>query len=203
MIAMKKIISAFIIVLAGVSPLQAEEVLCEKKIGPTSCSDRTKNHDVDYNTVSGCSGWNYNGSEVTTFDVWGGCSPNEGIGAFDNSIVQTPTGVKKATAAAGKYCYCQIKSINGSAVASSPRWVFEHSFSSVSDCVSSCAHDCALDARGNYAGFRFTLISAMLNVSLGESLVAESTCPDGYRKVSGTTTSSDSAGSFTITCEDK
>jgi hypothetical protein len=157
---MKKIISAFIIVLAGVSPLCAV-VLCEKD---SSCSSCTSTSNVDYNSVSGCSGIIYYNKEVNRFEVWGGCSSNipPADASPETPKILTPSNIGyAATNNKGQYCYCQIKSINGTAVASSPRWVLVVDYNASSYCAESCAYACAYHAQYTSV-FRSVLFSALL-----------------------------------------
>ena len=107
---------------------------------PAACSSFTQNYSVDFNRVYDCSG---GGSSVTEFEVWGGCGPTTGSGDWHNPIVQTPSGMQLATNEAGRFCYCQIKSINGTAVASSPRWVRGNYYENTARCAIFCTYYCA------------------------------------------------------------
>ena len=116
-------------------------LLCEIDLtSPNMCNNYISDYRVDSNRIYDCSG----GSSVTEFEVWGGCGPY--VYSDIPGTIETPSGVQYATIAVGRYCYCQIKSINGGAnVASSPRWVF-YSDLGWTGCVNSCARYCALFA---------------------------------------------------------
>ena len=140
-------------------------LLCEIDLttSPITCDNFLGSSHSDSDRVYNCSG----GSSVTEFEVWGGCGPNPGIGGpssgahhWDIPTVQTPSGVQLASYAAGPYCYCQIKSINGSNVASSPQWVFLDDYGLVYYCVTGCAYVCANYAK-HESGFRSALFQAL------------------------------------------
>ena len=135
-------------------------LLCEiaPATTPDTCSNWTYNTSVNFNRVYDCSGGSLG---ITEFEVWAGCGPNAGSGDYSSPIVQTPSGVQLATNQAGRYCYCQIKSINGGAnVASSPRWMFAYAYADAVVCASVCAHSCAYYAR-NVSAFRSALFQAL------------------------------------------
>ena len=134
-------------------------LLCEVNLAtsPATCSNYTTITSVNFNRVYDCSG---GGSSVTEFEVYGGCGPNAGSGSYYYPVVQTPSGVQLATNQAGRYCYCQIKSINGSSVASSTRWLFLNDHSFAADCGNDCAYYCAKYAR-TYSAFRAAFFQAL------------------------------------------
>ena len=137
-------------------------LLCEKwpPTSPDSCIGYTSSTSVNFNKVLACSSAP-GGFLVTEFEVWGGCGPSAGSGSWTSPVVQTPTGVLPATNAAGRYCYCQIKSVNGGAnVASSPRWVFRYGNTGSSGCSYYCALDCAYNALDSSV-FRSALFQAL------------------------------------------
>ena len=128
---------------------------------PSSCNSYTNNYNVNENTVSGCSGGSAGGSPVTTFVVGGYCSSTDDSG--DYALVQTCSNCTVATNASGSQtiCFCKIHSINGTAVASSSRFMFSSiSYGTASDCARYCADICASGAL-DYSGFRSTLFSAL------------------------------------------
>ena len=143
-------------VLTAMSDANAA-ILCEIDLrAPDTCSGWTSISYANSNRLHTCSG----GSSVTEFEVWGGCGPNVGIGDWNTPIVQTPSGVQYAANAAGPHCYCQIKSINGSNVASSSRWVFLEDRSLAGDCSRFCATFCS-ETAVFYSGFRSALFQAL------------------------------------------
>ena len=150
--------TAFIVLISVfiLSSANAVVTMCKKKItytSPDSCSNYNYANYADYGEVSGCSG-----STVTDFQVWAGCSPNVYSGNY--MAIETPYPISYASnQTAGRYCYCQIKSINGTAVASA-RWVFHGGYGSASLCASLCANSCAYNAQ-NDSGFRSALFSAL------------------------------------------
>jgi hypothetical protein len=129
-------------------------LLCEISQSPSSCSDYTATYGVNYNTVSGCSG----GSTVTEFEVYGGCGPN--VYSGNHGAIETPSGIQLATNAAGQYCYCQLKSINGGAdLPGSPWRVFGYNHGEAAICADHCASYCAYDAHRDSV-FRSALFAA-------------------------------------------
>jgi hypothetical protein len=151
--SMGKFLSFLILVL--ITSAAEGLLLCENLI-PSSCSNKTGYFNVNSNRVYGCSG----GTLATEFEVWGGCGPNAGLGGYNDPREQEPSGVQPATNAAGRYCYCQLKSINGGAnLPWSSRWVFADAYGNAGVCADICAYNCAA-AILFYSGFRSTLFSA-------------------------------------------
>jgi len=127
---------------------------------PGSCASYTSTTSVNENTVSGCSGGSAGGAAVTTFVVGGYCSATNGSGSYSSPQVQTCSSCSPATSQAGRYCYCKIHSINGTAVVASSRFVFYDAGSAASGCAFNCAYGCASDAQ-LLSGFRSALFSAL------------------------------------------
>jgi hypothetical protein len=121
---------------------------------PSSCSRYTGSNNANYNRVYECSG-----STVTEFEVRVGCGPNPGIGDWNVPREQIPSGVQPATNAAGQYCYCQLKSINGGAdLPGSPWWVFVYDQGDADHCAIGCSHNCP-GLVMTYPGLRSLLFS--------------------------------------------
>ena len=153
MLAKLLIFCAAVLLIADVNAA----LLCEFQLtSPDTCSSSTYNTNVNSNIVYGCSG----GSSVTEFEVWGGCGPNVYNGGW--GTIETPSGVQLPSNQAGRYCYCQIKSINGGPdVASSPQWVFLDAVAGYAPvCASDCAYFCAHGALSS-SGFRAALFQAL------------------------------------------
>jgi hypothetical protein len=128
---------------------------------PTGCTAYTETKNVNENTVSGCSGGSAGGETVSSFVVGGYCSSTLGSGSYSSPAVQACSNCSPATSAAGRYCYCKIHSINGTAVASSSRFVHTNRHgSAAADCKSGCAGYCAYYAQG-FTAFRTALFSAL------------------------------------------
>lgn len=151
--AIRKILIFFAMIFASID---ADGILLCEMDPVHTCTSYTLIYLVDYSTVSGCSG---GGSPVTTFEVWGGCGPNLGSGNYSNPVIQIPSGVQLAMVAAGRYCYCQLKSVNGVAVPYSNKWIYCHPPGSPGSCQNGCASYCAGEATYNN-GFRTALFSA-------------------------------------------
>ena len=133
-------------------------LLCEIDLStpPNTCNNYSYTSYADFARLYNCSG----GSSVTEFELWAACSPDVGSGSVNNPIVETPSVVLPASNAAGKYCYCQIKSINGSDVPSSPRWVIVTDRGSADACAHHCADSCVYYAM-NYSGVLSALFQAL------------------------------------------
>ena len=159
----RDMIGKFLIFIAAMTAIgnANSALLCEVNpvTLPDTCDSYNMAFDLDFNKVFSCRG---GGSSVTEFEVYGGCGPNAGSGSWSSPVVQTPSGVHLTTNAAGLYCYCQIKSINGANVASSPRWLFGTAETYVHTCSRYCSHDCAYNSHGwNHSIFRAALFQAL------------------------------------------
>ena len=157
----KKIILFIIIVILAL----ASAILLYKiniVVPPESCNgNHAHKYNIDYNTVADCRGGSFNGSKITKFEVYGGCGPNLGIGYWNNNPqVQTTSDVQLATMAAGKHCYCQIKSINGIAIIPYVRWASHSNYHNATACAYHCADDC-VDSASHYLWFRSVLFSTL------------------------------------------
>lgn len=136
-------------------------MLCEK-LAPESCAVPSHPYYINYGAISGCTGGNYMGSPVSTFEVWGGCATNPGTWGE----IYIPTSITYALSASGsqRYCHCQIKSINGIAVPASNYWVFVDTFPTSYDaasCRTGCGAYCSGDRSANHLTFRTNLFNAM------------------------------------------
>lgn len=134
-------------------------LLCEfHATSPATCSGSLNNYWSDYSITSICSG---GGSMVTEFEIWGGCSSVAGSGNwYTGTTIHEYPGMPLATSLSGPSCYCRIKSINGSNVPPSNRWVFWGTFDSAPQCADSCSVHCAANARTT-SSFRSVLFQAL------------------------------------------
>lgn len=116
-------------------------LLCNKdplKVSPASCGNWSGANFSDFGNVYNCSD-SY--SAVTRFEVYGGCSPNVYSGS--KGSLETPANIQYGSSqTAGKYCYCKIKSINGTNLPLYSRWVFYDPLVNPVDCSGNCTTSC-------------------------------------------------------------
>jgi hypothetical protein len=136
-------------------------LLCDGLTSPSSCVNYTFIEKVDYNRVYDCSG----GSTVSEFEVYGGCSATVGDGYNDLPKIQSKPADLVYSSNANeeqrqKYCYCQLKSINGIPVAQSALWVYNRPAGCVYVWgITQGAADCAYIAQ-YYSNFSSALFTA-------------------------------------------
>jgi hypothetical protein len=131
---------------------------------PTSCSTYNGDAYFTQNTISGCTGGNFNGAGITSFITRTYCSATPGSGgSYNTSPQDCPDCVYGSPT--GSHCYAKLYTINSTGVTPS-LFVYSYDYGSQDNCSYTCGNDVAYHAKNSIvSGYNFlaALLSALAN----------------------------------------